>query len=118
MSCDMVVRSCDSNGRKRKRKQVPPAPRSIRPIHNLTLEIISTAADVRNAKSLSFKKQETFQFVSQVVDFNHETAQKIFRGLVKSHVLMFVSKKADNYDDIISTATKLAGSDAYRNKVF
>jgi hypothetical protein len=30
---------------------------------------------------------------------------------------MFVSKKADNYDEIVATATKLAGSEAYRNKV-
>jgi hypothetical protein len=52
-----------------------------------------------------------------VVDFNHETAQKIFRGLVKSHLLMFVSKKADNYDDIVATAAKLAATDDYRNKV-
>jgi hypothetical protein len=52
-----------------------------------------------------------------VVDFNHETAQKIFRGLVKSHLLMFVSKKADNYNDIVATAAKLAATDDYRNKV-
>jgi hypothetical protein len=56
-------------------------------------------------------------FCCQVVDFNHDTAQKIFRGLVKSHVLMFVSKKAENYDQIVATATKLAGTDDYRNKV-
>ena len=59
----------------------------------------------------------TLLFILQVVDFNHETAQKIFRGLVKSHLLMFVSKKADNYDEIVATATKLAGTDDFRNKV-
>ena len=30
---------------------------------------------------------------------------------------MFVSKKADNYDEIVATAAKLAGTDDYRNKV-
>merc|ERR1712088_911836 len=31
-----------------------------------------------------------------VVEFNHETAQKIFSGEIKSHLLMFVSKKSMN----------------------
>ena len=33
-----------------------------------------------------------------VIEFNHETAQKIFKGLVKSHALFFLSKKADDYE--------------------
>ena len=32
-----------------------------------------------------------------VVDFNHETAQKIFSGEIKSHLLMFLSKGSDDY---------------------
>merc|ERR1711910_161449 len=32
-----------------------------------------------------------------VVDFNHETAQKIFSGEIKSHLLMFLSKGSDEY---------------------
>ena len=32
-----------------------------------------------------------------VIDFNQETAQKIFSGEIKSHLLMFVSAKADEY---------------------
>jgi protein disulfide-isomerase A1 len=32
-----------------------------------------------------------------VVDFNQETAQKIFSGEIKSHLLMFLSKKSDEY---------------------
>merc|ERR1711868_326752 len=32
-----------------------------------------------------------------VIDFNHETAQKIFSGEVKSHFLMFSSAKADDH---------------------
>merc|ERR550517_995063 len=34
-----------------------------------------------------------------VIDFNHETAQKIFSGEVKSHFLMFSSAKADDHED-------------------
>jgi len=33
-----------------------------------------------------------------VVDFNHETAQKIFSGEVKSHFLLFSSAKADDHE--------------------
>merc|ERR1712117_322339 len=36
--------------------------------------------------------------VPLVVEFNHETAQKIFKGLIKSHILFFMSKKADDYE--------------------
>jgi protein disulfide-isomerase A1 len=32
-----------------------------------------------------------------VIDFNQETAQKIFSGEIKSHLLMFVSAKADEF---------------------
>merc|ERR1711983_291563 len=43
-----------------------------------------------------------------VVDFNHETAQKIFSGEIKSHLLMFLSKGSDEYADQRAVATKLA----------
>ena len=36
--------------------------------------------------------------VPLIVEFNHETAQKIFKGLVKSHILFFMSKKSDEYE--------------------
>ena len=32
-----------------------------------------------------------------VVEFNQETAQKIFSGEIKSHLLMFLSKSSDAY---------------------
>lgn len=34
-----------------------------------------------------------------LIEFNHETAQKIFKGLVKSHLLFFISKKAEDYEE-------------------
>ena len=43
-----------------------------------------------------------------VVDFNHETAQKIFSGEIKSHLLMFLSKGAEEYKGYHETATKIA----------
>ncbi len=43
-----------------------------------------------------------------VVEFNHETAQKIFSGEIKSHLLMFVSKESDEYKGQAETAAKIA----------
>merc|ERR1712106_1151178 len=37
-----------------------------------------------------------------VIDFNHETAQKIFSGEIKSHLLVFSSAKADSHADTVS----------------
>ena len=50
-----------------------------------------------------------------LVDFNHETAQKIFSGEIKNHLLMFVSYKADEYADQAATAKKIAKD--YKGKV-
>ena len=46
---------------------------------------------------------------------NLQSAQKIFGGDVKSHMLLFVSKKADNYDDLIAMYKKAAP--AFKGKV-
>jgi len=43
-----------------------------------------------------------------VVDFNHETAQKIFSGDIKSHLLMFVSAKAEGYDEKLAMLKEVA----------
>jgi len=43
-----------------------------------------------------------------VVEFNHETAQKIFSGEIKSHLLMFVSKKSDEYKTQLEIARSIA----------
>jgi len=50
-----------------------------------------------------------------IVDFNHETAQKVFGGEIKSHVLMFLSKEAGHYDKYLETQKKVAAD--YREKV-
>merc|ERR1711978_575496 len=43
-----------------------------------------------------------------VIDFNHETAQKIFSGEVKSHFLMFSSAKADDHEEKLEKLRSLA----------
>lgn len=43
-----------------------------------------------------------------VVDFNHETAQKIFSGEIKSHLLVFSSAKADNHADTLALLKEVA----------
>lgn len=43
-----------------------------------------------------------------VVDFNHETAQKIFSGEIKNHLLLFLSKKSDEYKSQYETVSTIA----------
>lgn len=43
-----------------------------------------------------------------VVDFNQETAQKIFSGEIKSHLLMFVSAKGEAYPAQVEVAKTIA----------
>lgn len=43
-----------------------------------------------------------------VVDFNHETASKIFGGEIKSHLLIFLSKEAGHYDTHIEACRAAA----------
>jgi len=44
-----------------------------------------------------------------VVDFNQDTAQKIFSGEVKSHLLLFVSASAADYPEKLQIAKAIAG---------
>lgn len=43
-----------------------------------------------------------------VVEFSHETAQKIFGGEIKAHNLLFISKKDPNYDSILESFRSVA----------
>merc|ERR1739847_90193 len=50
----------------------------------------------------------TSESLPLVIDFNHETAQKIFSGEVKSHFLLFSSAKADYHEDKLSILRDMA----------
>lgn len=63
----------------------------------------------------SIKKFVTVQSMPLIVDFNHESAQKIFGGDIKSHLLMFISKEAGHIEKYAEPAKEL--SKEFRNKV-
>lgn len=50
-----------------------------------------------------------------IVDFNHETAQKVFGGEIRSHVLLFLSKDAGHYDKYLENHRPVAKD--YKDKV-
>jgi len=67
----------------------------------------------KNVFDGEFSEEEISTFVTSnslplVVDFNQETAQKIFSGEVKSHLLMFVSATAEDYADKVAIAKGIA----------
>lgn len=43
-----------------------------------------------------------------VVEFNHETAQKIFGGEIKSHLILFLNKEEDNFKKVSEAARSVA----------
>ena len=57
------------------------------------------AEDITEAGVAAFIAGESLPLV---VDFNQETAQKIFSGDIKSHLLAFLSAKADSHADDVS----------------
>lgn len=61
------------------------------------------------------KKFLQLQSMPLIVEFNHESAQKIFGGDIKSHLLMFVSKEAGNLEEIVEGAKQVAKD--FRNEV-
>jgi protein disulfide-isomerase A1 len=63
----------------------------------------------------SIKKFVAVQSMPLIVDFNHESAQKIFGGDIKSHLLMFISKEAGHIEKYADPAKEL--SKEFRNKV-
>jgi protein disulfide-isomerase A1 len=56
----------------------------------------------------SIKKFILSQAMPLVVDFNHDSAQKIFGGDIKSHLLLFLSKEAGHYEKYAEPAKEIA----------
>jgi len=69
-------------------------------------------ADLTEADITKFVKSNALPLI---VDFNHETAQKVFGGEIRSHVLLFLSKEAGHYDKYLPVQKTLAGN--YKEKV-
>lgn len=61
------------------------------------------------------KKFLAAQSIPLIVEFNHESAQKIFGGDIKSHLLMFVSKEAGHLEKYAEPAKEVAKK--FRNEV-
>lgn len=43
-----------------------------------------------------------------IIEFNHETAQKIFGGGIKSHLLLFLSRGEEHFDKVVDAAKAVA----------
>lgn len=56
----------------------------------------------------SLKKFVVAQAMPLVVDFNHDSAQKIFGGEIKSHLLMFLSKEAGDFEKYSEPSKEVA----------
>lgn len=74
----------------------------------------------RNDLQENINKDEIKKFIASnslplVVEFSHQTAQKIFGGDVKAHNLLFISKSASDADQIIENFRNVAKE--YKNKV-
>nr|XP_022918149.1 protein disulfide-isomerase [Onthophagus taurus] len=59
-----------------------------------------------NEKNL--KKFVAANSLPLLVEFNHETAQKIFGGEIKSHLLLFLAKGEDHFEKISEAAKSVA----------
>lgn len=56
----------------------------------------------------NLKKFVTSQAMPLVVEFNHDSAQRIFGGEIKSHLLMFVSKEAGHIEKYVDPSKEIA----------
>lgn len=63
----------------------------------------------------AIKKFVLSQAMPLVVDFNHDSAQKIFGGEIKSHLLMFLSKEAGHFEKYAEPAKEVAKE--FRDKI-
>lgn len=61
------------------------------------------------------KKFLLAQSLPLIVEFNHESAQKIFGGDIKNHLLIFVSKEAGHFEKYVEDAKDIAKK--YRNEM-
>merc|ERR1712038_1869344 len=77
--------------------------------------VLKTFDDGKATLTEDLTEENIAKFISSeslplVIDFNHETAQKIFSGEVKSHFLMFSSAKADDHEDKLEKLRAMAKS--------
>merc|ERR1711997_213177 len=77
--------------------------------------VVKTFDDGKAILTEELTEENIAQFISSeslplVIDFNHETAQKIFSGEVKSHFLMFSSAKAEDHADKLEKMRAMAKS--------
>ena len=88
--------------------------------------VFEGAAGYTNLKENQFHGQVTkskiVEFIQRhslplVVEFNHDNAQKAFRGWVDSHLLIFASEQNHTWNEIVQKATKLAGKEEFFMKV-
>merc|ERR1711909_214063 len=75
--------------------------------------VVKTFDEGKAALTEDLTEENIAKFVSSeslplVIDFNHETAQKIFSGEVKSHFLMFSSAKAESHADTLAMLKEIA----------
>merc|ERR1712014_94948 len=78
-----------------------------------TVLLLKDFDDGKAVLSEGITEEAVTKFVSSeslplVIDFNHETAQKIFSGEIKSHLLVFSSAKADNHADMVAMLKEIA----------
>lgn len=60
------------------------------------------------AKDSTLRKFVQSNALPLLVEFNHDTAQKIFGGEIKSHLLLFLSKSDESYEKIAEAARSVA----------
>merc|ERR1719204_653255 len=77
--------------------------------------LIKTFDDGKALLTEGLTEEEIAKFVSSeslplVVDFNHETAQKIFSGEIKSHLLVFSSAKAEEHASRLAMLKEIASA--------
>jgi protein disulfide-isomerase A1 len=73
---------------------------------------VELKGDITSEAIVKFVKTESLPLV---IEFNHESAQKIFGGEIKNHLLVFAGKSHEKIDAIKSAAKE--GAKAFKGKV-